>query len=687
MTTPSADRRPIVVAGAALFVTACTDVLLGILGDNLLWFFVIYGVGTLCVLIALVAGNRISLPTLKPAGVVAAIVATAFALRLYLSFHGPILSFDSYWYADYVNFMRSGAAPYSGFYFPYPPAFALFLKLFVWCPNPVAAIRISMVVIDALNAGMIFTIVRKGAGIPQATLVGASYALLPAAVLESGRNAHFEPLVSLLLLLFAMAVLRRRAGFAAAFLVVATGLKAFPIVAFPALLPIVNSRRRLVAGIGGGLVTAALLVLPFRKALISASARSGVGISHAPLFTANSLPAFAADFPVAFWAPIAGYCVLGLSFVTLFVAAAASYLRGDARRTMGPVLAQWEHRLLRASFAGVCCIFGLYGIYLALSPSAPSEFVFTWWMPPQIQLARGAILIACAVAGVAFTARLPKTISPFDSAVILITIAMSMLIITHANVNPWYFMPAIALGLCAASFPPRAVLICALCVCYAAYNASSFSALGWSDTAAQPQNWAFTALRIGGGSEAKNAIVVTNLRTGFIVDLMAAQGVSAHANSVSATLSIRRMIDPAEALAFDVLGDSDPTFHRHAASLSVYALGETQHRTLAVPLIAGDESMTDLGAVRYRISERRMAPLTTLNEIRFVLRRVGKSANAHRIKIENVRVVDERPRPFGYAWAALAVAIFSGFFIFGRRGLSFPAGAPPIEERETPTVR
>lgn len=114
--------------------------------------------------------------------------------------------------------------------------------------------------------------------------------------------------------------------------------------------------------------------------------------------------------------------------------------------------------------------------------------------------------------------------------------------------------------------------------------------------------------------------------------------------SVSASSAVFAWAYPNTALAMDVVGDSDPTFHHWPFAFSVFVRGTTvyRHRTGWIPIHDGDTSATDIGAIRYRIPLFNLpAHLNTVEGIRISVRTLEHGGGEHTLRINDVRVVNE----------------------------------------------
>jgi hypothetical protein len=145
------------------------------------------------------------------------------------------ISLDALWYIDYGKFMQMGEIPYAGFYFPYPPVFAYIIYTITAFYQGVEGFRLFAIVMDAAVLIVLWKVVNQIAGSKLASTSAIAYAFLPISIIESGWNGHFEPLVSLFLLLALWFAMQKNVKISGIFLGLSIATKIYPIVAFPVL--------------------------------------------------------------------------------------------------------------------------------------------------------------------------------------------------------------------------------------------------------------------------------------------------------------------------------------------------------------------------------------------------------------------------------------------------------------------
>lgn len=113
---------------------------------------------------------------------------------------------------------------------------------------------------------------------------------------------------------------------------------------------------------------------------------------------------------------------------------------------------------------------------------------------------------------------------------------------------------------------------------------------------------------------------------------------------VSVTADLATSIFQGAAVAFDVVGDTDPTFHHQWLAMSVALSGQGRDGSPVeqISILKDDVSTTSLGPIRYRIPVFDLpTPLRKVNSVTFSVRAVAPSSVEHWIYISNVRAVTE----------------------------------------------
>lgn len=776
--TPSRPSTAIKMLVVGAFVASALSLLaIGLAGDSLLYFYVAYAVGSVCALILLAVGMtrfKVQLSSLQAIG---ALFAIGLAIRVFLAVHGPQLSFDPRWYSDYVTFLRDGAVPYgSTFYFPYPQGFLDYLTAFTHVGNPELAIHASLIIVDCLVGVCLYLLLEAWVSPSTAFWAALAYDVLPMPALETGRIGHFETLISLCLVILLYALASRRA-FLAAFLVgVATAIKAFPILAIPALAYTWTRKRDLLWSMCGFVTATVLTVAPFYRninGIISYwTGRSGSAPSQAGSFVANSIPALVADLPQAHWLlPTVEAAGLLLLFAPVLYTAARSrrrrrvttraasgphagrvtvtFSRGlkiaTARRTYGFQIYMREARstlrrpgisrpLARLSFLALFAIFGIYGAYMIVKPWMPSNFAYPWWSPTPLTIGIGLALVGFSAVGIYCFREDRFALREWQQIALPLAAALTLFVLLHGNVYPWYLMPVIALLL--GTLPSRASIAALACFAtfYAcSFNSTSFRALGWNDVIAAPAQWrvskgpvpthqpagavsktsptsyhitlnnsvrggfllisfpscapadvAFT-LQTRSGTTQYDQAVLNNSAILYLaphtngaaltlrsvpqckprVSLVAAGEANGYVaivrDSVKITMRAQRLPGgwapsisvwsptfawalPNTALAFNVIGDTDPTFHHRPLAVSAAVSGNLMDQAPSgnVQLLADDLSASNVGPIRYRFPVFDLTPpLNSLSAVAFGVKGVQPDGKPHTIAINGVHFANE----------------------------------------------
>ena len=148
------------------------------------------------------------------------------------------ISLDALWYLDFGTFMKMGMVPYSGFYFPYPPAFAYVIMAVAFLLPSIDSFRVIMTIADTGVGLILYKLAQKFIGKHWGESTFLIYALLPIAVIESGWSGHFEAIVNLLMLAAIWFMLVKRPLLTGLFVGLAAATKIYPALLFPVLFSI-----------------------------------------------------------------------------------------------------------------------------------------------------------------------------------------------------------------------------------------------------------------------------------------------------------------------------------------------------------------------------------------------------------------------------------------------------------------
>jgi len=619
--------------------------------------------------------------------VIAVVTALALFVRLAFSWRGVLLSFDPYWYGDYINFMEHGIRPYSGFFFPYPVAFADFLSLVRYIGSSATVLRVAMSVIDALNAALIASIVGS-TSLWRGLTAGVSYALLPVTVLESGRNGHFEALVSLSLIVVILAMRTGRSGVAAAFVTLAVFLKLFPLADVPLAIAACSSIRKAWIAIGAALATLLLLVLPYgREALAMLRglfSQVGAAKGQASAFAQNSIPALVADFHGPQYLTIVGKMIALFAIISLTVYALhyrQRFTDGRNCKKRASLCPMVVRRIAKLVVIAVLVEFCGLAVHLICQPWLSSQFSYPWWTPPSIEIARGVCLAVLSSVLIGAVWRCRSFDKTSTAAVAwLAAFAMLAVIVVHPNVYGWYYIAPISLLFLTGPNSLLPLIVLQLSVAYFPYNAATFAHTGLGVTIARPirtiqipagnGHYAYEAMRKavpGNGSfirvSSENA---SEMEIRFTVPYLKTRHISPNVRAMS-IFDARPM--SSDAVAFNVLGDSDPTFGDHPVIWSVDAIGRgARGEYVKVPLISKERSQTNIGPVRYAISEQRFdGRLAELTGVLFEAHLDKKARKTHVLIIRNVRLINTDR--LNVTDIALVIVIGSVFSIVAIGGL------------------
>ena len=523
--TTNQRRAGIVCASAALLALA-SNVVIGIFGQALSIFYIAYAAATFCCIVLWLLAPDVPPWRISRKWALVGVACLALGLRIFFLIKGPLLSFDASWYADYIRFFTLGRAPYTEFYFPYPQGFADFLFLFVPFAHPTAILRCVFLTLDSALAVALFVWWSERATTLTAALFAISYAMFPMSALETARNGHFEILISVLVFVLVHALRRKQALVAAAVIALATSIKVFPALLLPSLIATWSSRRKAIVGLVTFLGVSALISYPFvhteaqvaalSAALFPSGAQGGDGA-----FFANSLAAAAHDLQFLSWILPAAKMCLALVMLLLLVealsaartwkpaaSASKSALRFYARINATGISFRFssvfgDQASLKIGFFIFFAFMSVYGLYLTVDAFQMSSLA--WFTPAPVVFGRGVALIGVAVIALWYLLKRSLSFGPLPRICVLMAVAITLIIVTHANVNPWYLLPVVTLLLLC--IPSRLAILGIACMAiyYASYATSSFTSMGYNDVIA----WAHApAVSIDRGPDQRNLVDV-----------------------------------------------------------------------------------------------------------------------------------------------------------------------------------
>ena len=139
-----------------------------------------------------------------------------------------------------------------------------------------------------------------------------------------------------------------------------------------------------------------------------------------------------------------------------------------------------------------------------------------------------------------------------------------------------------------------------------------------------------------------------------------------------------------QALAVDVRGDVDPTFHGAVLRWSAYGdVRAANGRRVRLPIRLDDASATTLGPVRLRIPLVPTLPDgARLDDVVLAVARIRSAPETHRLRFSAPAVVDERPRPATVLAGAAFASVFAAFALgLALRAIPLEGDAPEAPSR------
>ena len=424
-----------------LLLTIATS-LLSVLGTDMTYFFIIYLVAIVPYLEFMRRLFRRNWSAHKLE--LAFIFVWGLILRLTFLRLPPVLSTDVLQYGIFEQFLRDGSSPYTGFFFPYPAVFAYVLKLFEMISVSPSEFRVLMVAFDLVVAFLLMRIAAD-LGHPEIGVVaGIGYLFLPSAIIESGWNGHFEPMVNTLALLAIILTKRQRPEMAGVANGLAIGLKIYPalfVVAGLVLLKSARTRMRFVLSVVGTMIfsVAPLVYFTGYSGLVEMIRDLGVipsgnGGSGEALYL-GGIGQYLAPYSVLLVQRLqmVSISIVIVSFIAILVAKKAG-----KRNLLALVLCCW-----------LVGLSGLYG-YLRLTsiPIFGAPVLYYWFVPPALSYSIG-LLFGVTTCLLVMTARLVcREKSSMHLKLLVLSIGAAIVVMNFAILEGWYvffFVPLIFL--------------------------------------------------------------------------------------------------------------------------------------------------------------------------------------------------------------------------------------------------
>ena len=389
------------------------------------------------------------------------------------------ISLDALWYLDYGKFMHMGLAPYTGFYFPYPPVFAYFIYAITTVFQGVEGFRLFAIAMDALVLIVLWKLVQQEVGLKWASTAAFAYAFLPISVIESGWNGHFEPLVSLLILTSLWFLTKQKWGISGAFLGLAIATKIYPMVAYPIFLMYIKdwkSRFRFTICMAFSGILVFVPIFLFRGGVGAGGVHTTQSDSLSGLFESLVGYLFERTFPV-------GIITVGL---TLSIIVVVVYIM----RQIGKDDPLINARLYWSVIITLGLVLVTIGVIACLYAFLPVSRLIYWRYPMDIGIVRG-VTVVCAGLLITFKAYQErvneriKQISRNSLLVLVGAVSLVFMAMTQLFFYGWYLLWSIPFLLL---LPDKrvsyAVILCLLLI-YPNYTSDNFVNLGFSE----PRQW------------------------------------------------------------------------------------------------------------------------------------------------------------------------------------------------------
>lgn len=405
------------------------------------------------------------------------IIALLVLIRLIFIRMTQYISLDALWYGDFGKFMQMGAIPYYGFYFPYPPVFAYFIYIITSITPGVEGFRLFAIMMDVGVLIVLWKLVYSEVGPKWASTAAITYTFLPISIIESGWNGHFEPLVSLFLLLALWFLLKKRYSMSGVFLGLAIATKIYPLVVLPILFAYIKGWNERIRFTVSTIVTSALTFVPILIVTV-------INYSSETVFSSisNSIGGFIDSLSgFLFTLPFPAY-LFTIVFVIGTVIGVIHLMRLIARNDP-----DMNVKLYHSVTITLGLILIAMGVVAALYPLMPISTQVFWRFPIDIGIVRGVTTI-CIGLLIIFTTRRDwvRGLKKQVSLNLLLTLigATALLLVAMARLffYGWYLLWSIPFFLLLRDRRLSYTVILCLLLVYPNYTTDNFASLGFGET-------------------------------------------------------------------------------------------------------------------------------------------------------------------------------------------------------------
>jgi hypothetical protein len=530
------------------------------------------------------------------------------------------ISLDPLWYLDYGQFIQMGKAPYTEFYYPYPPLFLYFIILISYTLPSVDALRVLASSLDALVVVVIWFLGRRSFGEKRGATISLAYALLPISIIESGWNAHFEPLANLFLLLAIWFIVVDRQRLAGISLGLGTATKFYPGLLFPlAFFYIKGWRERLEFSVLAG-ASFALTYLPF-------SLLGGGGLAEtSPMSPSSSgiLTAFqqASGTVLDMISGISPVTLLVLVVMAAGIAVVIMHLlRRELLTTNG--IYKWTAVVL-----GVILI--SMGLVAAIYPFLPSARLVYWRYPADIALVRGisSVFLGIAILYLAYRwlrYRVDLQVSRNGIIALMGGTVLLLAAVSRDVFYGWYLLWSIPVFLFVRDRRLGLTVLLCLLLMYPSYTHDNFDSLGyeeqriWSEEFNDVRSWHMSVNTTGSGitpSLIHGGVDIEDGYGRFWFDTSEVEDRNLLENvTISYTMGVYLLFDEGTDIVSRIRASWNPTFGRHAdLSLSYSGYNESNDE-IDGNIIHRTSIFTNLTFVLWRYSVSINQPNATSGKI------------------------------------------------------------------------
>ncbi|MFW9843614.1 MAG: glycosyltransferase 87 family protein, partial [Candidatus Thorarchaeota archaeon] len=387
------------------------------------------------------------------------------------------ISLDALWYVDFGKFMHMGVVPYTGFYFPYPPVFAYIIYVITSIFQGVIGFRLFSIAMDIAVLFAIWKLVHREVGPKWASTAVMAYTFLPISIIESGWNGHFEPLVSLLLLISLWFLINDKYSMSGIFLGLSIATKIYPLVIFPILFAYIKGWKNrlwftISVGVSGALTFVPILVLSWFTNSNGTGSASHTGSTIGFLESLFGFLFYFSFFSAIVTVILAGVVFFGVIHLMRLISKKDPAVNRKLYHTVTMALG-----FIMVAMGGIAALF----------PFLPISTQVYWRYPIDVGIVRGVVTICIGLLVMLSSHRewktnLKKHVSINSLLALVGATALLLIAMARQFFYGWYLLWSIPFFLLLRDQRLSYTVILCLLLVYPNYTHDNFASFGFEET-------------------------------------------------------------------------------------------------------------------------------------------------------------------------------------------------------------